>query len=46
MLALAEQEAQTKAVIGKNYKARRKALKELQKVLGDKIDGDPADFSK
>jgi hypothetical protein len=47
MLALAEQEAQTKAVIAKNAKARRKAARELRdrlaEKLGNPIDGTAAD---
>ena len=39
MLALAEQEAQTKAVIGKNFKSRRKAAKELRERLSEKLEG-------
>jgi hypothetical protein len=45
MLALAENEANSKAVIAKNFKARKRALNELHDKLDDKIkskEEDPA----
>lgn len=38
MLALAEEEAQARAVVGKNFKARKQAVDEVHKKLGDKVD--------
>lgn len=38
MLALAEQEAQTKAGIGRNFKARRRAARELRERLAEKME--------
>ena len=40
MLALAEAEAQAKAVVGKNFKARRRALDEVHNKLADRVGAD------
>jgi hypothetical protein len=38
MLALAEQEAEAKAVINKNSKAKKRAMQEIHEKLADKVD--------
>lgn len=46
MLALAENEANSKAIIAKNMKARKKALKELHNKLDEKVEPDDKEALK